>query len=94
MELLREAPLRAVQRPVTTDEMLLAEQLARQLAICKTLCEQDVREGAGEGRQLILKTTPLNKIKAAQSATSLQDHLSEQLREFHKERPQRHLLLR
>lgn len=35
MELLREAPLRAVQRPVTTDEMLLAEQLARQFAICK-----------------------------------------------------------
>lgn len=39
-----------------------------------------MREGGGEGRQLILKNTPLNKIKAAQSATSLQDHLSEQLR--------------
>lgn len=51
MELLREAPLSAEQPPGTADTMLLAEQLAQQLAGCKppassVMCEWRQRQAA------------------------------------------------
>lgn len=73
MELLGEAR-RAEQRPVTADEVLLSEQLARQL-----VCEQDSHESVGKGRQLILRKKNLSKKKAA-PIESLQDHQFELLR--------------
>lgn len=40
-------PLRAVQRPITADETLLAEQLAQQLAGCEC-CASRARENGSE----------------------------------------------
>lgn len=51
MELLREAPLSAEQPPGTADTMLLAEQLAQQLAGCKPPASSVMCEWRQKGRQ-------------------------------------------
>lgn len=42
----RGGPLRAVQRPITADETLLAEQLVRQLAGCKCCASRACENGS------------------------------------------------